>query len=141
MKIIQRVWRSHNSTKMIALQLQQEWETLIHSHTVSISSTWISSSLLRPFLFFTTNLSSRYQKIQARDVDCMRNCFRILLESLNSTGKSCLFQLFGHTYRCGCRHPFCSSCWFQNQIFFKHITIYGNGWSSINMLTQKESRM
>lgn len=83
---IQRVWRSYNSTKMIALQLQRDWRKLISCHTRStITATWISSSLLRPFLFFTTFLSTRYRKIQARDVDCMQTCFRILLESLNST--------------------------------------------------------
>ncbi|KAK1389569.1 hypothetical protein POM88_017747 [Heracleum sosnowskyi] len=57
---IQRVWRSYNSTKMIALQLQRDWRKMISCHT-------------------------RYRKIQARDVDCMQTCFRILLESLNST--------------------------------------------------------
>ncbi|WOH06132.1 hypothetical protein DCAR_0625555 [Daucus carota subsp. sativus] len=83
---IQRVWRSYYSTKMIALQLQRDWQDMISCCKMStITATWISSSLLRPFLFFTTCLSTRYRKIQARDVNCMQMCFKILLESLNST--------------------------------------------------------
>uniref|UniRef100_A0A5B6YGI5 HECT-type E3 ubiquitin transferase n=1 Tax=Davidia involucrata TaxID=16924 RepID=A0A5B6YGI5_DAVIN len=82
---IQRVWRRYNVTKMVSGQLQQEWEKMLNHHTVSINRTWISSGFLRPFLFFITNLSTRCQKIRTRDIDCMQNCFRILLESINST--------------------------------------------------------
>lgn len=81
-------------TKLAALLLQQEWETMINCNAVPLTRTWISINFLRPFLFFITHLSTRNQKIQARDLDCMRNCFRILLDSINSTGMPsfCLFS-------------------------------------------------
>jgi ubiquitin-protein ligase E3 B len=71
---------------MVALQLQEEWETLVNRNADGMTGTWISNAVLRPFLFFTACLSVRHQKIQIRDINCMKTCFRILLESLNSTG-------------------------------------------------------
>ncbi|KAM7531658.1 hypothetical protein LguiB_035068 [Lonicera macranthoides] len=82
---IQRVWRRYNVTKMAALHLRQEWETMINCNAVPLTRSWISVNFLRPFLFFITHLSTRNQKIQARDIDCMWNCFRILMDSINST--------------------------------------------------------
>lgn len=82
---IQRVWRRYKVTKMVALQLQEEWETLVNRNADGMTGTWISNAVLRPFLFFTACLSVRHQKIQIRDINCMKTCFRILLESLNST--------------------------------------------------------
>lgn len=82
---IQRVWRRYNVIKMVAVQLQEEWETLVNHHAVLMTRTWISSSFLRPFLFFITYLSIRHQRIRTRDVDCIRHCFKTLLESINST--------------------------------------------------------
>ena len=72
--------------KMVAVQLQEEWETLVNHHAVLMTRTWISSSFLRPFLFFIAYLSIRHQRIRTRDVDCIRHCFKTLLESINSTG-------------------------------------------------------
>ena len=83
---MQRIWRSYNVRKVVAEQLRQEWETILKHQALSINRTWISNSFLRPFLFFITQLSTRRRKIQPRDIDCMRNCFRILLESINSPG-------------------------------------------------------
>ncbi|XP_059667525.1 E3 ubiquitin-protein ligase UPL7 isoform X2 [Cornus florida] len=82
---IQRIWRRHNVTKMVAEQLRLDWETMLKHDAVSLNRTWISNSFLRPLLFFITYLSIRCQKIQARDIECMQNCFRILLESIKST--------------------------------------------------------
>lgn len=74
-------------TKMVAMQLQEEWENSVNCPVdLMITRSWISSSLLRPFLFFITHLSTRHQKIQTRNRDCMQSCFKILLESINSTG-------------------------------------------------------
>lgn len=78
--------------KMVAVQLQEEWETLVNHHSALMTRTWISSSLLRPFLFFITYLSIRRQRISTRDVNCIQICFKILLESINSTGT--LFSYF-----------------------------------------------
>ncbi|XP_052171846.1 E3 ubiquitin-protein ligase UPL7 isoform X2 [Diospyros lotus] len=58
---------------------------MVESNALSITRSWVSSSLLRPFLFFVTCLSTRCQKIRSQDIHCMQTCFRILLESLNST--------------------------------------------------------
>ena len=72
--------------KIVALQLQEKWETLVNHNAGGISGTWIANVVLRPFLFFTACLSVWHQKIQIRDVDYMQKCFRILLESFDSTG-------------------------------------------------------
>lgn len=73
-------------TRTVALQLREEWDYMLSHQAYSISRTWVSSSLLRPFLFFTTCLSTRRQRIQTRDAACIQKCFKILLESINSTG-------------------------------------------------------
>ncbi|KAK3010125.1 hypothetical protein RJ639_010724 [Escallonia herrerae] len=83
--MIKRVWRRYNTTKMVALQVRVEWETMINCRDVPVTRKWISGSFLRPFLFFVTFLSTRHQKIQDQDINCMKDCFRILLESMRST--------------------------------------------------------
>ncbi|KAK0585629.1 hypothetical protein LWI29_031580 [Acer saccharum] len=87
---IQSVWRRYYVTRNMAIQLQEEWESLLNYHAGLITGTWISSSILRPFLFFITRLSVQHQKIRTRDIDCMENCFKILLESIdsNDSGKN-----------------------------------------------------
>lgn len=82
---VQRVWRRYILTKKVAQKVQGEWETLVNHHTGLVTRTWISNSLLRPFLFFITYLSMRHHKIRTRDIECMRSCFKILLDSINST--------------------------------------------------------
>ncbi|CAL5387651.1 unnamed protein product [Camellia sinensis] len=82
---IQKVWRRYSVTKIVAGQLQEEWEMMVDRHAISVTRSWISNSFLRPFLFFVTCLSTRCQKIQTQDIYCMRTCFRILLESMKST--------------------------------------------------------
>ncbi|TXG58377.1 hypothetical protein EZV62_016206 [Acer yangbiense] len=87
---IQSVWRRYYVTRNMAIQLQEEWESLLNYHAGLITGTWISSSILRPFLFFITRLSVQHQKIRTRDIDCMEKCFKILLESIdsNDSGKN-----------------------------------------------------
>ncbi|KAF8042732.1 hypothetical protein BT93_A1151 [Corymbia citriodora subsp. variegata] len=82
---IQRVWRRYYVTKMAALQLREEWDTLVNHHSGLMTGTWISCSLLRPFLFFVRCLSVQHQTIQPRNIACMQKCFKILLESIHST--------------------------------------------------------
>ncbi|KAL5740695.1 hypothetical protein ACOSQ2_029875 [Xanthoceras sorbifolium] len=82
---IQSVWRRYYVTRNVAIQLQEEWETLVNYHAGLITGTWISRSILRPFLFFITCLSAQHQKIRSKDIDCMENCFKILLESIDSS--------------------------------------------------------
>ncbi|KAJ9555073.1 hypothetical protein OSB04_009687 [Centaurea solstitialis] len=81
---IQRVWRRYVSTKMVAVQLREEWQAMVNCHPVPMTRAWISINLLRPFLFFVTTLATRGQRFDDRDVDCMQICFKILLESINS---------------------------------------------------------
>ncbi|KAI9153180.1 hypothetical protein LWI28_007303 [Acer negundo] len=87
---IQSVWRRYYVTRNMAIQLQEEWESLLNYHAGIITGTWISSSILRPFLIFITRLSVQHQKIRTRDIDCMEKCFKILLESIdsNDSGKN-----------------------------------------------------
>lgn len=82
---VQRVWRRFKVTKMVALQLQQEWEISVNSYTGVMTANWISNNLLRPFLFFVTRFSNRHQKVHSKKIDSMRMCFTILLKSLNSS--------------------------------------------------------
>ncbi|XP_076938832.1 E3 ubiquitin-protein ligase UPL7-like isoform X2 [Bidens hawaiensis] len=82
---IQRVWRCYASMKMTAVHLREEWLEMVKCLPVPVSRVWISNSLLRPFLFFVTTLATRGRRFEDRDVDCMQICFRILLESINSS--------------------------------------------------------
>ncbi|KAK9079365.1 hypothetical protein SSX86_001036 [Deinandra increscens subsp. villosa] len=82
---VQRVWRRYVLMKRTALHLQQEWQEMVNCHPVPMSRVWISNNLLRPFLFFVTTLATRGRRFEDRDVDCMRICFKILLESINSS--------------------------------------------------------
>ncbi|OVA19458.1 HECT [Macleaya cordata] len=82
---IQRVWRRYSATKKVVLQVQEEWEAVVNHPNVLISAKWISSCLLRPFLFFITRSSIAQQKLQPANMKCMMTCFKILLQSINST--------------------------------------------------------
>ncbi|XP_023539229.1 E3 ubiquitin-protein ligase UPL7 isoform X2 [Cucurbita pepo subsp. pepo] len=82
---IQRVWRRYRVTKIAALQLQESWEELVNNRSGALAGTFISYNILRPFLFFISSFLKRPQNIQTRDIDCMKNCFTILFESINST--------------------------------------------------------
>ncbi|XP_060201350.1 E3 ubiquitin-protein ligase UPL7-like [Lycium barbarum] len=84
-RLIQRAWQRYNVKKCIALELQQQWESLINSHLAPLKNSSISSQVLRPFLFFTTFLLARSSRIQPREKDCIRSCFGVILESINST--------------------------------------------------------
>ncbi|KAF3624115.1 E3 ubiquitin-protein ligase UPL7 [Capsicum annuum] len=84
-RLIQRAWKYYNVKKRIALELQQQWESLISSHLAPLKKSSLSSQVLRPFLFFTTFLLARYPRIQPREKDCIRSCFGVILESINST--------------------------------------------------------
>lgn len=74
-------------TRKTALQIQEEWEILLNLHSSSSSGAWISKSLLRPFLFFITRLSTQLRSIQMREAACIQNCFNIILESIKSPGR------------------------------------------------------
>ncbi|GJR59570.1 E3 ubiquitin protein ligase UPL7 isoform X1 [Tanacetum coccineum] len=82
---IQRVWRRYASTKMVALHFREEWQEMLNCHPIPTSKIWISKNLLRPFLFFVTILRSRRLRFEDRDIDYMQRCFRLLLESINSS--------------------------------------------------------
>ncbi|KAH1258705.1 E3 ubiquitin-protein ligase UPL7 [Glycine max] len=82
---IQRVWRRFKVTKMISLQLQQEWEIAVNHYTGVMTANWISNDLLRPFLFFITRISTKHRKVHSKRIDSMKLCFTILLESLKSS--------------------------------------------------------
>lgn len=82
---IQRVWRCFRATKIAALQLQEEWEELVNNNSGARGGTFISYNILRPFLFFISSFLKRPQNIKTKDIACMKNCFKILFESINST--------------------------------------------------------
>ncbi|XP_062117450.1 E3 ubiquitin-protein ligase UPL7 [Humulus lupulus] len=83
---VQRVWRRYIVTLKVALQLQEEWEkNYVDYHVGSLTCIQISCGVLRPFLFFITYLSTPHKGIQTREINCMHRCFKILLESVNSS--------------------------------------------------------
>ncbi|KAL4582809.1 hypothetical protein LXL04_007369 [Taraxacum kok-saghyz] len=82
---IQRVWRRYASTKKAAAHLREEWQVMLKCHPVPITRAWISNNLLKPFLLFVRTSATRHQRFEDRDVDCMQICFKILLESINSS--------------------------------------------------------
>ncbi|KMT06421.1 hypothetical protein BVRB_7g160980 isoform A [Beta vulgaris subsp. vulgaris] len=88
---IQRVWRRYNVSVRVALEFQKEWNRSVHDASRPMKKTWISCSLLRPFLFSVTHLSLRRCTIQTQAVNSMRSCFVILLENLNSTDQAINF--------------------------------------------------
>ncbi|CAA2973673.1 E3 ubiquitin- ligase UPL7 [Olea europaea subsp. europaea] len=83
--IIQRLWRRYNGTKLVALQMQKDWEIMINKRAGPFTGMQISSGVLRPFLFFILYLPTRLGEIQVADRDCMINCFKLVLESINSS--------------------------------------------------------
>ncbi|KAE8721910.1 E3 ubiquitin-protein ligase UPL7 [Hibiscus syriacus] len=82
---IQKVWRSYNETRKVAIKFQDEWECLVKNPAEFMTGELISSRVLRPFIFFIKCLSIRRQKILPRELKCTQTCFGILLESINST--------------------------------------------------------
>lgn len=85
---IQRVWRRYHVTKRVALQLQEDWKVLLSNSSTSLTKTWISCSILRPFLYFIKCSAVQGYKFQARDIECTSKCFSILMESLNSKDRN-----------------------------------------------------
>ncbi|XP_011621572.1 E3 ubiquitin-protein ligase UPL7 isoform X1 [Amborella trichopoda] len=83
--IIQKIWRRYNVMKMVAGQLQDNWETLMSCDGALRTAKWVSNDLLRPFLFFATRSSTLHHEIQLRDIKCILVCFKLLLQSINST--------------------------------------------------------
>lgn len=84
-------------TKVMALELSEEWEKCVKQKQAGlvITATWISSHVVRPFLFFITCLSIRKRRIEATEVDSMKSCFQMLLDSMNSTGMVLFSFVFG----------------------------------------------
>ncbi|MFS8004300.1 putative HECT domain-containing protein [Helianthus anomalus] len=82
---IQRVWRRYILMKMTAVHIRDEWQEMVKCYSVPMSRVWVSNDLLRPFLFFVTTLATRGRRFADRDVECMQICFKILLESINSS--------------------------------------------------------
>lgn len=76
-------------TRKVALKFQEEWESLVNNGDEFMTAKLISSSVLRPFIFFITCLSVWRRKILARELKCMQTCFKVLLESIISTGMLC----------------------------------------------------
>ncbi|KAI4371341.1 hypothetical protein MLD38_019588 [Melastoma candidum] len=92
---VQRVWRRYYVTRKVASQLQEQWEDEVNRRCGSISAAWISSRLLIPFLFFIQCLSIRHKRIRPREASCMHICFKILLESIDSTDPGTNFCFLG----------------------------------------------
>ncbi|CAK7343318.1 unnamed protein product [Dovyalis caffra] len=75
---IQRVWRRYIATKKVAVELQLEWEAeaaLVKNDLTIMSVSWISTRLLRSFLFFVDMLSTRHHQIRDADIPYLSKNF------------------------------------------------------------------
>ncbi|KAG0485960.1 hypothetical protein HPP92_010039 [Vanilla planifolia] len=88
---LQRVWRRFYVMKKVGKQLQGQWTALVDSYDNQETVDWISSNLIRPFLFFTSSFTSHLNLNLATE-GCLSVCFRILLQSINTAGMSSLFD-------------------------------------------------
>lgn len=74
--------------------MQKDWEIMINKRAGPFTGMQISSGVLRPFLFFILYLPTRLGEIQVADRDCMINCFKLVLESINSSGTTFHISIF-----------------------------------------------
>ncbi|XP_020573828.1 E3 ubiquitin-protein ligase UPL7 [Phalaenopsis equestris] len=81
---IQRVWRRYYVIKRAGEQLQEEWEVLADGFSNHETVGWLSSNLIRPFLFFTSYSLASHRKLNFAEVKCFSLCFRILLQNINT---------------------------------------------------------
>ncbi|PKU78379.1 E3 ubiquitin-protein ligase UPL7 [Dendrobium catenatum] len=82
---IQRIWRRYYEIKKVGGHLQEEWEILADGCNNHETVDWLSSNLIRPFLFFTSHSLASHRKLNFADVKCFSMCFRILLQNINIT--------------------------------------------------------
>uniref|UniRef100_A0A0E0D4M4 HECT-type E3 ubiquitin transferase n=1 Tax=Oryza meridionalis TaxID=40149 RepID=A0A0E0D4M4_9ORYZ len=100
---IQRVWRRYSVIRIVSEQLHEEWEALINQPDINLTKQWISSMMLRPFLFFVTQPSSWYKGQQDKTLNSISACFKIILNSINSMDASknlCSFAVGTPEERC-----------------------------------------
>ncbi|XP_078436583.1 ubiquitin-protein ligase 7 [Wolffia australiana] len=78
---IQRRWRGYNGRKVLADQLEGQWEALTDCSHGLPTGTWISIKLLRPFLLFATPrwLNQTYCWKNTRNIS---NCIKVVLQSI-----------------------------------------------------------
>ncbi|XP_044367943.1 E3 ubiquitin-protein ligase UPL7 isoform X2 [Triticum aestivum] len=91
---IQRIWRRYHLIRKVTEQLHEEWEVLVNQPDINLTNQWISSKMLRPFLFFITQPSSWYNWQQTKTVKSISRCFKIILNSINSMDRSKNFCSF-----------------------------------------------
>ncbi|KAH0457572.1 hypothetical protein IEQ34_012887 [Dendrobium chrysotoxum] len=80
-----RIWRRYYEIKKVGGHLQEEWEILADGYNNQETVGWLSSNLIRPFLFFTSHSLASHRKLNFADVKCFSMCFRILLQNINIT--------------------------------------------------------
>uniref|UniRef100_A0A0D9VXI6 HECT-type E3 ubiquitin transferase n=1 Tax=Leersia perrieri TaxID=77586 RepID=A0A0D9VXI6_9ORYZ len=71
---IQRVWRRYLAVRIVSEQLHEEWVLLINKPDINPTNQWISSKMLRPFLFFITQPSSWYNGQQYKTLNSISMC-------------------------------------------------------------------
>ncbi|VAI01081.1 unnamed protein product [Triticum turgidum subsp. durum] len=91
---IQRIWRRYHLIRKVTEQLHEEWEVLVNQPDINLTNQWISSKMLRPFLFFITQPSSWYNWQQTKTVKSISRCFKIILNIINSMDRSKNFCSF-----------------------------------------------
>ncbi|KAG2536101.1 hypothetical protein PVAP13_9NG157200 [Panicum virgatum] len=91
---IQRIWRRYYVIRVVSEQLHEDWKLLMNQPNIDLTNQWISRKMLRPFLFFITQPSSWYEGQQSKTVESILTCFKIILNSINSTDASKNFCSF-----------------------------------------------
>jgi hypothetical protein len=96
--LFQRVWRRYYVIRMVTEQLHEDWELSINQPNINLTNQWISSNMLRPFLFFTSQPSSWYKAQQNKTIKSIFTCFKIILNSINSVGMHFVFPTHTCTF-------------------------------------------
>ncbi|KAJ7524180.1 hypothetical protein O6H91_18G080700 [Diphasiastrum complanatum] len=83
--LIQRIWRRHTAAAKAADQVRVSWDkTCLEGRNTFPSAEYVSTSIVRPFLFFMRNWKSLkdQQSRLGSDMERTTACFRLLLKSI-----------------------------------------------------------
>lgn len=82
--LIQRIWRRYYVIRRAGQQLQEEWIVLADCYNNHETAGWLSSNLIRPFLFFSSHSMRFHRKLNETEMKYFSTCFRILLQNMNT---------------------------------------------------------
>ncbi|KAF7148688.1 hypothetical protein RHSIM_Rhsim03G0085000 [Rhododendron simsii] len=87
---IQKVWRRYYLTKIEAGKFQEEWEMMVDANALCITKSWISSSFLRPFLFFVAYPEKSFCSLAIDIVALTSQAMRLAVVLTDVKGWKCI---------------------------------------------------